>query len=88
MKQFWAQVTQETGTMWTVELELYQGYELEENKTHAWSELAMYMIWLIAPRERDNVRPNEGTCAPWQPWLGLKYGEAPVPRTSISWTHA
>ena len=76
MKQFWAQVTQETGTMWTVESELYQEYELEENKTHAWSELAMCM------------RPKEGTCAPWQPWLGLKYGEAPVPRTSILWTHA
>ncbi|KAK0511129.1 hypothetical protein JMJ35_006681 [Cladonia borealis] len=51
MAQFWQRVGDETGTSWKVEADLYQGHELEENRSHAWSEPDMRMIWFSAVRD-------------------------------------
>ena len=51
LRRFWQQVGDETSTIWRVEAELYQGLELTENRSHAWSEPDMRMVWFSAVRE-------------------------------------
>ena len=51
MTHFWQQVGDETGTSWKVEADMYQGHELTENRSHAWSEPDMRMVWFSAVRE-------------------------------------
>ena len=50
MKQFWAQVGEETASQWEVEAELYEGFELSENKQHAWMDENTRMIWFQVTR--------------------------------------
>ena len=49
--RFGQQVGDETSTRWEVEAELFQGLELTENRSHAWSEPDMRMVWFSAVRE-------------------------------------
>ena len=51
MERFWKQVGTEMGQTWVAEAELYEGFELVENKNHAWSDGDdQSMIWFKAIR--------------------------------------
>ena len=52
MKRFWAQVGEETGTGWIVDVDIYEGlWELGDNQKHAWSEPDQRMLWFKATRK-------------------------------------
>lgn len=50
MQRFWHEVGIETDTKWQVESGLYDGFELVQNKNHAWSDENQRMIWFKVTR--------------------------------------